>query len=226
MAKSESIVNPFHRTFLRAIGRPEWERTKQKPYTGLLASTPAEIPEEDYLTKLALDLRVHEDVAPGRTVRLESLISKKKRTILFDVIGAGKRTTARRLFHARMFGLEKDVEPEFLPCWLPDPDVLPDTRDDLLGLIARVTRASAGETFNRDMLSYWLKHDVPLLLFLELNHFKDPSQIFQRLAEFIRTFPKTCCVVTCHSNPGWRPNRDDAEGFVYYSIERPTFRPA
>src|SRR5947208_2983704 len=73
---------------------------------------------EAFFLSIAPDLRVREKECggAGRFVSLGSLFGKSKRIALFDQVGAGKRTAARREF--RRLLLPSTAEPEDLPCWL------------------------------------------------------------------------------------------------------------
>jgi WD40 repeat protein len=239
--------NPYRRTFLRAYWVREWERITKKPYSRLLGVQPSSVTEEDYLNTLSLDLKVRpEGRSDGDAVELQDLIAKGARIALFDEVGAGKRTVARKVFR-RMF---QAPDLQFLPVWLPRPGAPPPDlpimeplgrRDqaagaglqgspldlDLIGLIARETGDSCGGRFTNDLVRSWLRCGPPLLLFLELDGFGFQSCILEQFSRFWDAharFSDTCCIITCHSNLGWNRGRLllVKHGFDFYGIQRPS----
>jgi WD40 repeat protein len=173
------------------------------------------------LTELAMDLGVRGRGDPGEPVPLESLIARGKRIALFDLDGAGKRTAARKVFHARIVEAR---DPEFLPCWLPDFDADMSPDGDLLESIALTTRDRSGPEITGKQVGSWLAHGDPLLLFLELDEFAsrgDQEKVLAKLHALRGDLPDMCCVVMSDSDLGLEPTDLQRLGYTLYEIERP-----
>jgi WD40 repeat protein len=214
-------LNPFRRTFLRSYWARECSRAEE-PYHGWLSGPGSGATNRSYLTKLTIDLGVRQKDQPGPPVPLGRLIAKGKRIALFDLIGAGKRTAARQVFHARMVEA-RDVDPEFLPCWLPDIDEDKCRDGDLIQAIARVTGDPSGPGFDRGRVESWLRYGRPVLLFLELDRFTSQAQgeALSYLRKLYRTFGNTCCILICYSNLGSHQESLEDLGFTLYEVQRP-----
>jgi WD40 repeat protein len=214
-------VGHYRKTFIRTYATYQESRLRER-YSGLHSEDMA---EAKYLNDLIIDLRVREiDLRVHEKDKktydpIDSLVGTGKRAALFDLVGSGKRTLARRLFQKWICRTIGAVD--FLPVWLPDPKVEIQQEDLTLTLARTVGSGSAGG-FSSAMIDDWLKCGPPLLLFFELDRFPAHTWPLKRLVELTDHYRDINCILMCHSNLGWSTDLEMLrEKFNLYEIERP-----
>jgi hypothetical protein len=205
--------NPFRYTFLRRY-QEEQHRVAGQPIRGLLDQRLLDVTNDQYLTKLAIELKVcPRDTPSDAGVSLATLLddADQRCVVLFDRVGAGKRTAARQLFHQKLFLQDSAREP-VLPIWLePAPD----------GNCAAVERAIADALgFEEARVRHWLRFGPPVLLLVELHHFTKPREAFARIGEFLSANKSARAVVMLHSNQAGDRKLDRLGNCVYYGVNR------
>lgn len=211
--------NPFRRTFLRSYWAQERGRARA-PLEGLLNEALSGVTEDDFYQYLDLGLRVRRPGSPPDEFSYadDLFLGHATRIVLFDLVGSGKRTVARRLFRRSLSQIATSKDPEYLPCWLPgDPSSA--SGSDLIKLIAKAT-STGSNRFEAAQVESWLKYGPPPLLFLELDRFQVDREFLLGLSDFLEASGQVGCVITCHSNLGDRPDFS-GKGFDYYEVERP-----
>jgi len=218
-----SAPNPFRCTFLWKSWARECDRFNQ-PYRGLTGD-PLSGRSEAFFLELAPDLLLQERgrAEPAPPIALKELVARgEKRIVLYDQVGAGKRTAARKAFRTLLTEALRPW-PDLLPCWLPPIGQRPFTQD--------VEALLWWEAFNappptsggwKKLLQSWLIAGPPLVLFLELDRFSDTGGFVNTLGSFLHSSAgqATYCVVTNHSNLGGSERRWIDKGFRTYGVER------